>query len=92
MCSIANICLFYIIRSPIGSLYKRVMLDPESKVTNANKDAIVTSVKHSKKQNFLLKFFDILSKSNILAELATLVPLDKDEVRSSQQSKIKCSY
>jgi len=54
------------------------MLDPDSKV-NANKDEIVTSVKHSKKkQNLLLKFFDILSKSNILAELSTLVPLDKD--------------
>jgi len=48
------------------------MLDPKSKV-NSNKDMIVTLVKHSKKkQNLLIKFFDILSKSNILAELAAL--------------------
>jgi len=70
--------LFFVISASIDYLYKTLMLDPKSKV-NENRDAIVTTVKHSeKKKKLLLKFFGILSKNIMLAELATVVPLDED--------------
>ena len=75
-------------RSPpsIHSLYKKVMLNPNSKV-NVHQDLPITSQKHKKRKDILIEqFFDLLKSTEDLSELSNEVPLDPDipEIKTKQ--------